>query len=340
MEDKKNKSITGYIHNLSPIKKSQKTSYFDMQIQTHDSILRGVCFSPPKLDKFKDICETKSPVKLTNVNIKVSDDTQSVLMDNRTNIEQVEPEFQIQVLEPIQNIASLAAVNNRQLVTLKAEITQLSGIKRISTQYGIKRKLEGILSDAHSSIRIILWEDFTEQVKDGDTYNFKNLRVRKEPNSNELYVNTPPSGCTIEACDAFKEPTAQPLQLPDVFTNVTCPALILGINNFTTYFSCSGCKKKLPSEAVTIVKCISCGMKQNISNCTTHFFLQCLMKTDTDRVTVTLFDDAIKQMPCFAEKSTDQTLSEEEVTDALLSLQSVTITYNKKTKLVSSLQPV
>lgn len=64
------------------------------------------------------------------------------------------------------------------------------------------------------------------------------------------------------------------------------------------------------------------------------------MKTDTDRVTVTLFDDAIKQMPCFAEKSTDQTLSEEEVTDALLSLQSVTITYNKKTKLVSSLQPV
>jgi len=56
MEEEKTQhqtSVTGYLHNVSPIRTSNKTKYFDMQIQTgEDEVKRGVCFSPPRVQEF------------------------------------------------------------------------------------------------------------------------------------------------------------------------------------------------------------------------------------------------------------------------------------------------
>lgn len=55
-------SITGYLHNVSPILTSNKTKYFDMQIQTgEDEVKHGVCFSPPRIDEFNKHSKSKSP---------------------------------------------------------------------------------------------------------------------------------------------------------------------------------------------------------------------------------------------------------------------------------------
>lgn len=45
--DEVQKDIVGYLH-VSPIKKSEKVSYFAMSIQTSNNVIRGVCFSPIK----------------------------------------------------------------------------------------------------------------------------------------------------------------------------------------------------------------------------------------------------------------------------------------------------
>ena len=53
MEDE----LTGYLHNISPLKKGSKTTWFDMQIQTEAEVVRGVCFSAAKHNDFKKYSE-------------------------------------------------------------------------------------------------------------------------------------------------------------------------------------------------------------------------------------------------------------------------------------------
>lgn len=65
-------TITGFIHNVSPVKKSNRTSYFDINIQTEKEVLRGVCFSMPKHKQFKLFSTTNDAVILTNFTINNS----------------------------------------------------------------------------------------------------------------------------------------------------------------------------------------------------------------------------------------------------------------------------
>ena len=58
--------MIAYLHNLSPIKKSQKNNmYFDMTLQTKNGTYRSVCFSPEKHSGFSSKYESSSPVKIS-----------------------------------------------------------------------------------------------------------------------------------------------------------------------------------------------------------------------------------------------------------------------------------
>ena len=81
MEEQK-EEIVGFLHNVSPTKKSSKTSYFDMSIQTTDGLVRGVCFSGSKQEHFDQMSKKKSPIKLRNFRIERAGDATTVLMNN------------------------------------------------------------------------------------------------------------------------------------------------------------------------------------------------------------------------------------------------------------------
>ena len=69
MEVNAENSLTGYLHNVSPIKKSNDTLYLEIQIQAKDNVLRGVCFSQSneKCDEFDSASKRKSPVKINTL---------------------------------------------------------------------------------------------------------------------------------------------------------------------------------------------------------------------------------------------------------------------------------
>ena len=46
--DDEAKEISGYIHNVLPLKGS-KSTYYDMVVQTKTDVFRAVCFSPKKI---------------------------------------------------------------------------------------------------------------------------------------------------------------------------------------------------------------------------------------------------------------------------------------------------
>ncbi|CAH3131485.1 unnamed protein product [Pocillopora meandrina] len=100
-------NLTGYIHNVSPVKHSNKTRYFDMLIQTEATKVRGVCFSSSKHLDFERCSKQKSSVKISNFTIK----SDSVLMNARVQIEELkEVTFLREEIPSTLNISMLSNV--------------------------------------------------------------------------------------------------------------------------------------------------------------------------------------------------------------------------------------
>ena len=57
--DKQKGEIVCFLHNVSPTKKSNKTSYFDISKRTANGLIRGFCFSTSKQEHFNEISYKK-----------------------------------------------------------------------------------------------------------------------------------------------------------------------------------------------------------------------------------------------------------------------------------------
>lgn len=102
-------------------------------------------------------------------------------------------------LIPSGMVTSISALNNvasEQLISIKAQVVNISAVKVAKTQYqGTLKKQEVLIRDTTSSIKVILWESYTETLVLNSTYVFKNLKVKIS--RNERYLNTDCERCTI-----------------------------------------------------------------------------------------------------------------------------------------------
>ena len=71
------------------------------------------------------------------------------------------------------------AINTNQMIAIKAKLLQECGKKKVKTDNGEKFLVKALLGDPHGTIRVTLWEPFSD-LKEGKTYQFDNLLVRRE----------------------------------------------------------------------------------------------------------------------------------------------------------------
>ena len=74
--------ISGYIHNLSPLKQGK---FFDFHLQ--DRTVCGICFSPPKHKRFEEFSTAGSPVKIKKFKIDTKSNAEDYVMANDVCIE-------------------------------------------------------------------------------------------------------------------------------------------------------------------------------------------------------------------------------------------------------------
>ena len=230
-------------------------------------------------------------------------------------------------------LGSLSAVADNQLISLDVKVAQLQGRKKIKTRFGTRDKVTGSLVDPHGAITIELWEDFIPQVQEGSTYSFKNLRVHKNRHNGTLFVASPNgSYCTITPRNDLSEPLATLTNLPDTFLSKTTEAEFIGIKTFALYFTCFKCNTKIADTTQVVTKCTRCGLTKKVAKCKKICYVQALIEEEQDTcITVTMFHDLLLDTLGFPN---DHLLTEELVTNSLLSLPRVTISYNRKTKIV------
>ena len=81
--------------------------------------------------------------------------------------------------ETILSVSHLQKIFTDQIVTIKATIKSLSGVKKVSVGESFIDKKDLTVVDPTGSIRVVLWGDYCEkEVLKDNTYIFKRFRYR------------------------------------------------------------------------------------------------------------------------------------------------------------------
>ena len=242
--------------------KNSKTSnrkYFNFIRQEKDNTVCGVCFSPTKHSELNTFGKTKSP-------IKVSNDTRIGGKDIINQFSNVAPldsgnvDFvysdKLTSNGMVNNIVSCSELASEQMDTLKAEVAQVSGVKKVHTQYqGTLMKQEVILRDTSSFIKAVLWDSHIDTLKEKDTYIFKNFKVKIY--KGDRYLNTPKNEqFEAKRTTGFDQPLVDVHESLDA-ASATIIGNVVGVVEVAKMHSCVNCKKNvapLPGDYI-LAKC-------------------------------------------------------------------------------------
>ena len=117
------------MHNVSPVKKSGPTSYFNCHLQTDNDLIGS-----EKKETLDAMAAQRSPVKISNFNISNKYGRRDVVINKNTHITSTTADFPYKEQDVVTSIASLSKVAPQQLVAIKGKITHLSVTKTIVIQ--------------------------------------------------------------------------------------------------------------------------------------------------------------------------------------------------------------
>ena len=260
--------IDFFVHQVSPVKNSGKTNYFDCKLQTRSSVVKGVCFSPEK-KTFDDLMHYREAATLSKSDISNKFDLTNIIKKSTIqkcttplNFERVDVENATVKLSTVKQILL------GQLINVKATVCQLSGSKVISTFAGVPlKKQEAVCADPFGSIKIILWQSFVDTIATGQTYLFKNVRLNKDNYTSVFYLNTGMSGTVINKTTPFDQPPAEEsddAQL-NILSTKEITASIIGVGTINCNRTCFSCNKAVVEQGNSLAKCVSCSLTQKMS---------------------------------------------------------------------------
>jgi len=195
------KELHCYIHAISPVKKatSSNRKYFDCTLQNEDNSVRAVCFSTEKHPELKTLQQTKSPVKITNYNTSANNGKEDIILLSKTKITPITSNdinfpYSGELTAAtgiLPNLLALEKLAAEQLVTIKAQVAQMSAAKTLRTQHqGVLKKQELLIRDTTTSIKLLLWENNVDMLELNKTYMYILQNIKIKRSKNEMYLNT------------------------------------------------------------------------------------------------------------------------------------------------------
>ena len=255
-----------YVTSVTSVQHNADCKFFNCQLKYGEKqYVNGVVFSPEKRHIIKKYSDEKSPVKINNYSIGNRYVSSGLVMHNKTFFKDAsKPNFEPDQGKENENV-SLGNLNNiaaEQLVTVKAKIINLSGVKVLPRANETLRKREMDISDPTGTSKLLLWEESCEQsLESGVTYIFLNFRLKARGelrylNSHKMGGSSPTNAYQEEVQESFS---------PNMFYQEDAAELV-EIKSISKYNSCLKCRQKMQcSDTQKILQCI-CGvtMKRKI----------------------------------------------------------------------------
>ena len=172
-----------------------------MKLVTKDSARRAVCLTVNRKNEFEEIQNNKSPVKINDYTISKRFGSDDMLIDKHSKIEVLKNASFEPVHTDISGVVKIAELDNilkDEMVTVKAKLVFISGVKKVLCWEEACNKKEGMIVDPYGNIQIVLWGGMCEKdLTVGETYIFKNFRYRVT--NYGRYSNSPKNlECNVE----------------------------------------------------------------------------------------------------------------------------------------------
>ena len=327
-----------------PSKKDHQKNFFDFSIQTETATVRGVCFSPNKRRCLEDISTSGSPVKLRKFVCDKNPDSSDILMNDSLIIEDaMDVPFERKEIVPKNlNISMLHSISPQQLVTIKAKTANMQPSVMVD-KVGLTKQ-DATLIDPSGCVKIVIWEgSLKEDIKEDGTYVFKNLRIRKNPLNGEMFVNPAKSDAKVEITDPFppEELSAHAI-VPEEFISAHATGEINGIEKLALTNCCYKCSKAVEvSVSSPIVTCNSCNMTQKSTKCKKQWYARILFSADGKDLVLHAYDQMVMKLMQLSDlDKPSHDIVESEVNHALLMLPLISLSYNRRTRAIESIEKI
>ena len=202
-----------YVTSVTPVRHNADCKFFNCQLKYGEKqYVNGVVFYPGKRHIVRKYSNEKSPEKISNYSLGNRYGPTSLVMNSKTFSKGAsKPNFVPDQSKENENV-SLENLNNiaaEQLITVKAKIINLSGVKVVPLANETFRKREIDISDPTGTSKLLLWEESCEQsLVSGVTYIFSSFRLKvrgelRYLNSRKMGGSSPTNACQEEFQESF-----------------------------------------------------------------------------------------------------------------------------------------
>lgn len=323
--------LLGYIHEFSA---GPKFSTCQIQTSATKSV-KAICFSPTKAHALRQAATKKSPIKIQRYDFNTQYDNIVINNGTQVHITNEDPSFQAFETSQMSTIQKLKTLHIYQFVSFKACIHHLGAPRKQIFTTGAKMKRLATLVDDTDSITAYFYGDF-DDLDQGNTYQFTNMQLKKDTETNEMFLANPPNGFEMQPATPFSM-LAEIKVSPLAMSSKTADFTILGIKSLSKYNSCSSCSKKATQRG-NLLHCQHCDLRQRITASNQKWYSRLYVenKEDGKKFYVTTFDAELRAILKLNDVQLSTTSTETCIEEALLTSQAVNMTYSiSNSKIIS-----
>jgi CheY-like chemotaxis protein len=194
--------------------------------------------------------------------------------------------------------------------------------------------LKSAITDGTSTLFITLWENEIDSVLDSKVYIIDDVKVNFSYVAKALTTTQKSVFSLVDGDDMEEVNDSVALQMLEEPSETTLLVSSIRSVEVSKYHTCIHCNKKLPQGLRTkIVKCMRCPRRMRLPDCNVDVSCQIYVEVDDSETQLTVFSDVLGNLLA---QSNVSDLTEEEISEQLLELNDIQITFKNDDSIVTS----
>ncbi|XP_078368422.1 uncharacterized protein LOC144652265 isoform X7 [Oculina patagonica] len=333
--------IVGYVHQVSNIYTPKSGNvYFDFNVQMSPTkVVRGICYSPEKRLKLKELQEKKVAVTIDSVQPslakrRATEDEYTIKKKSKITPSVVNYDFNEAFSKTSFTLDQIAEISDYQTISVNAKIISKTDESAINVRGKNLNKVDYVIADPFASIKLVVWEEIID-IDINKTYSFTSVSVRS---FNDVKYLTTTKYTTVKQIDNFTQTADATPTIQNYGKIIQGKVVAVNIVHFKTCIFCN-MKIQISDNDSTATKCSNCKMTVLTSQLRESTLSKIVIKEQADDfpVTYTALESVLNTFLTSVKKPNIKTFTELELLTLLASYQKLNFTVSQKEKLVSNI---
>ncbi|XP_035660761.1 uncharacterized protein LOC118408849 [Branchiostoma floridae] len=316
--------MSGYVHNVSPMKDGAKSKFFRFDFQTsEDESRKGICFSPQKRSFFCEKEQSSSPCKISKVS-SCSMRSSDFVVNEKSSVESTAdvgfPAKRPSIRSVSVKDISYLSVND--VVRVNVKVLSIDKTEKVTVNSGDEReKTDVIVGDTSGAVRLCVWQPHVLEL--GRSYG---VDAKVKLFARRRFLSTFPESVVNEVGPIYAPDGIQQID------QVRATGTIIGSQVLSRFYKCNSCKRKIDPTETKFLCCPHCNMKQLRERSKEEMIVKVVVDDHGKHVHLTCFSSIVSTI--IGEDSL--AMKSDDVEEKLLEQEEVELMYDAFSNTVNS----